>query len=140
MPVNRQTDPDGLTIKQRAFVHAYCGEAQGNGTRAAKLAGYAGDVNTLKNIANKLINHELVVKAIRSFADKVDDSAVVSVIEAKRILSEIARDTDQETKDRIAAIDKLLKSGGAYIEKREVEHKGAAVSFVFEDNGRGPRP
>lgn len=67
--------------------------------------------------------------------------AILSVDECQALLTEIATDTDSaEHKDRIAAIDKLLKTHGAYTEKREVEHKGAAVSFVFEDNGRGPKP
>jgi phage terminase small subunit len=30
-----------LTLKQRRFVEAYCGEAAGNATQAAKLAGYS---------------------------------------------------------------------------------------------------
>src|SRR4051812_21760757 len=35
-------DPlEGLTVKQRLFVSYYLGEAKGNGTAAARMAGYA---------------------------------------------------------------------------------------------------
>lgn len=32
---------DGLTLKQRQFINAYLGEANGNATEAARIAGYA---------------------------------------------------------------------------------------------------
>lgn len=137
MPVDRPTDPDGLTIKQRAFVHAYVGKAQGNGIQACKLAGYKGSDKTLKALAHKQINHPLISQAILKFALATQSEAVLTVTEAKEILSAIARDTDEEAKDRIAAIDKLLKSGGAYVFKHEVDHKGAAEVHVYlPSNGR----
>ena len=46
------SDPlERLTVKQRQFVFYYCGSAAGNGTRAARMAGYSGDANTLSSMA-----------------------------------------------------------------------------------------
>lgn len=137
---SKATDPDGLTIKQRAFVQAYVGKANGNGFQAAKMAGYSGNDATVKNYAYKLLQIPKVAAALRGFAAKVEDATVLSVIEVKRILSDIARNPKAEDKDRIAAADKLLKSGGAYSINHNVDVKSAAVKFVFEDNGRGPAP
>lgn len=137
---SKATDPDGLTIKQRAFVQAYVGKANGNGFQAAKMAGYSGNDATVKNYAYKLLQIPKVAAALRGFAAKVEDESIVDVAEAKRILSDIARDDMQEVKDRISALDKLLKSGGAYVINLNADVKSAAVKFVFEDNGRGPAP
>ena len=154
MPVNRQTDPDGLTIKQRAFVHAYCGPAQGNGALAAKMAGYKGSASSHKNAANKLVNHPLVSAAIRAFADKVEDESVMPARERQQWLTALVRGEIGESvmvedqvvevpariKDRLTACDQLNKMQGVYTERREVDHRGASVTFVYEDNGRGPAP
>lgn len=138
MPVDRPTDPDGLTIKQRAFVHAYVGKAQGNGIQACKLAGYKGSDKTLKALAHKQINHPLICKAIRAHADAASDDAVATSKEVLQRLTSILRDKDADPKDVIASGQVILKVNGAFITKHEVDVKAAAVKFVFEDNGRGP--
>ena len=47
----------GLTLKQVLFTEFYLGEAKGNGTLAAKMAGYKGDDNTLGVEASQLLDH-----------------------------------------------------------------------------------
>lgn len=49
---------DGLTLKQRLFVRFYLGEAAGNATKAAQLAGYRDD----NNIALRATAHENLTK------------------------------------------------------------------------------
>lgn len=54
----RQTEdnPDGLTVKQRRFILAFCGEANGNATEAARITGYAcPNVQGAQNLANPRI-------------------------------------------------------------------------------------
>jgi len=53
-----------LQLKQQKFVDAYLGEANGNATEAARLAGYAGNDNTLRvvghqNLTNPNIRAEI---------------------------------------------------------------------------------
>jgi hypothetical protein len=136
MPRSAARDKDGLNVRQRAFVHAYVGKANGNGKEAARMAGYLGNDATLKVNASKMLHNPDIAAAIRALTARAEEADIVDVIEAKRILSEIARDVGQESKDRISALDKLLKSGGAYVINHNVEHKGAAVHVYIPSNGR----
>lgn len=124
------------TPRQQAFALAF--QRCGNAKEAAIEAGYA--PGSAKQRGDKLLKQPAVVQLLNEYTRRTEEAGLLTVIEAKRILTDIARDTDQETKDRISAIDKYLRSSGAYVEKREVEHKGVNVAFVFEDNGRGPAP
>lgn len=53
-----------LTIKQKRFVDAYTGPARGNGTQAARLAGYAGTENTLAVVARENLRKPQIQDAI----------------------------------------------------------------------------
>jgi len=66
--------------------------------------------------------------------------AILTREQRQELLTQFANNDGIEPKDRIKAIEVLGKMQGDFIERREVEHRGAAVSFVFEDNGRGPAP
>lgn len=50
-PDSLETLFDALTEKQRRWVDAYAGQAKGNGTEAARLAGYAGSDAVLACVA-----------------------------------------------------------------------------------------
>src|SRR5687767_13370369 len=54
--------PEGedLTGKELLFALAYTGEAKFNGTKAARLAGYAGDDNVLAMTASRLLRKDKV--------------------------------------------------------------------------------
>jgi phage terminase small subunit len=54
MQTSRQTDNkhSELTTKQRLFVEAFIGAANGNATEAARLAGYQGSDDTLRVTAS----------------------------------------------------------------------------------------
>lgn len=125
---------EGLTEKQRRFVEAYAETA--NATESARRAGYKGNDKTLGAVGAENLRKPGIAAALQKLAERRTSRAIATIDECQAILTEIAK--SGEDKDRIAAIDKLLKTHGAYLEKREVEHKGASVSFVFEDNGRGP--
>lgn len=79
---NNHIDPDGLTLKQRKFVEAYLGRANGNATEAARLAGYAcpGSVGH-ENLSKPEIQHviqrrlkENVMSADEVLARLADDA------------------------------------------------------------------
>ncbi len=132
---------DGLTEKQRRFVEAYVGEAQGNATQAARLAGYSGDDPTLAVAGAKLIRNGKVAEAIEAARKPRTRRAILTRDERQALLTEFANDAGAEVKDRIKAIEVLGKMQGDFIEKHEVEHRGAmVVRVVMPDNGRGPAP
>jgi len=59
------TDNDGLTMRRRLFVDAITGQAMGNGTKAARLAGYKDDnENALAVTASFLLRIPKVQQAI----------------------------------------------------------------------------
>lgn len=56
----------GLSIKQTKFVAAYLGEAKGNATEAARMAGYKGNDVTLGAVGYENINKPHVLQVIES--------------------------------------------------------------------------
>lgn len=109
-----------LTAKQLAFIDAYMGEANGNATEAARLAGYAGDDNALGVRGHLLLRNDKVFEEIT--IRQREDPLVISRIERQRLLTEIATNGHEQTKDRLKAIDQLSKTGGDYVHR--VEHSG----------------
>jgi len=58
-------DAGGLTFRQRQFVAALCGPAQGNATEAARLAGYSDSSRAvLATLASRLLTEPAVQEAI----------------------------------------------------------------------------
>lgn len=150
MPRKRKDDLGGLTLKEHAFVHAFCGEAQGNGTQAARLAGYKGTEGTLRNAAHKILQRPHVAKAIATFAAKAEAKGISSAVERQALLDDIVWGRVMDvvtTKDgpieapasltvRLAANRDLARMRCEMSEKHEVEHKGAEVRVYLPSNGR----
>jgi phage terminase small subunit len=53
-----------LTQRQRLFVEAYIGQANGNGREAARAAGYSGDDNALSSRAFELMRNPKIAELI----------------------------------------------------------------------------
>lgn len=56
--------PRKITVKEHRFIHAYFGEAKGNGTLAAKLAGYKGSDAVLATEAHRLLRKPKIAAAV----------------------------------------------------------------------------
>jgi len=56
-----------LTGKQQAFVNAYCGEAKFNATKAAELAGYQGNYDTLSAVGSENLRNPKIEKKVKQF-------------------------------------------------------------------------
>jgi len=131
-----------LTERQRRFVEAYVGKAEGNATEAARLAGYSHETTQ----GPRLLENVGVREAIEAARKPRTKRAIATREERQEFLTRVMNDEDDsndngvEMRDRLKACELLSKMQGDFIERREVEHKGAAVSFVFESNGRGPAP
>lgn len=62
---DEDVEPDGLTVRRRAFVEAITGKARGNATRAAEMAGYAAENRlSLFATASRLLSFVTVQRAI----------------------------------------------------------------------------
>lgn len=141
----------GLTEKQRRFVEAYTGPAQGNGTRAAALAGYSGDEKALSVAAARALGNARVRDAIAEMTAVVRKAAIMTAEERQTWLTAVVNgevpdsvlvdgvpmEAPARLKDRLTAAEQLSKMQGSYTEKREVHHDGATVTLYVPDNGRG---
>jgi phage terminase small subunit len=72
-----------LTIKQRLFVEAYIGPAQGNAREAARMAGYSGDDNALSQRGYELVR-------IPKIAELIGVRVEEAVMRANEVLSELS--------------------------------------------------
>src|SRR5688500_2356446 len=77
---------NGLSVKQARFVDFFVGEANGNGTKAARLAGYKGSPQTLKAVASENLTKPYVANEIKKRL-----RTAMSGEEVLQELSEIAR-------------------------------------------------
>lgn len=78
---------DKLTPKQKLFVEHYCGQANGNATEAASLAGYSGERATLATTGWENLRKPKIRRAI----DKLLELEVMSAAEVRARLSRQAR-------------------------------------------------
>lgn len=80
-----------LTERQIKFVEAYTGEARGNGTKAAKMAGYSGNSATLAVTSSQLLKSAKVIAAIEQANRDIRTQAIASRREIQEGLTAIAR-------------------------------------------------
>jgi phage terminase small subunit len=150
-----------LTDRQRRFVEAFIGPAQGSASEAARIAGYA---NPYSN-AHRLMELDGVLDAIRAYNDELHDEAIATAHELQAGLTKIFRGEDggtvlegpdgvlldQDGNPRMRPTAPMVKIEAAKTiakmrglnapDKQEVEHKGVqVVRVVLPDNGRGPKP
>jgi hypothetical protein len=76
-------DDKNLTQKQRLFVEAYIGPAQGNARTAARMAGYSGDDNALSQRAFELMRNPKI-------AELIGVRVQTAVMAANEVLSELS--------------------------------------------------
>lgn len=79
--------PTDLTYLQERFCLAYVGEANGNGVKAAQLAGYAGDKDELASRASQLLRIAKVQARLRELVT----AYAIDQIRALQIVSDIAQ-------------------------------------------------
>jgi phage terminase small subunit len=132
---------DGLTYKQRLFVQAYLGEAKGNATAAARIAGYAGNDATLGVTGFDTLRSPKVVAQVRARA-----RMVMGEHETLEHLAAVIRKDDldyaQEYRNKhgavvgvrldmnakVKAIETMMRYHGMLVDK--VEHSGTIEQQV----------
>jgi phage terminase small subunit len=82
-----------LTLKMRTFCLAYAGEANGNATEAARIAGYKGNEDTLRVVASENLakpNIQAEIKRLRKSTEQKLGKRIMTAAEVQAELSEIA--------------------------------------------------
>ncbi len=109
-----------LTEKQRRFVEAYMGQAAGNATEAARLAGYKGNDPTLAAVGGQNLRKPSVQEAIQSRV--VADPRIATRKDRQSLWTALMYDETEETRDRLKASELLAKSQADFVER--IEHSG----------------
>lgn len=112
-------DQPKLNSRQRKFVEAYAG----NGTEAARIAGYTGDDNTLGVTAHDLLRNPKIADAIKSRESKVIKSLIASREERQQFWTEVMKEKTAEMRDRLKGSELLAKSEADFTEN--VNHSGS---------------
>jgi len=121
-----------LTHKQELFVNAYLGEAKGNATEAARLAGYNGNDVTLGQVGAENLKKPQIAELI----EKRTSEAAMSATEVLQKLSEIANRerSDIATRDQIKALELLGRHHKLFTDR--VEHKlTGEIELQWSDAG-----
>jgi len=122
-----------FTVKQRAFVEAYCG----NATEAAITAGYS--KKTAASIGERLLRNVEIKEALKEREKERLSSLIATREERQRFWTSMMRDEDRKEVDRLKASELLAKSEGDFLERREITGPNGApihppeIKVIFSD-------
>jgi len=119
-----------LNLKQRRFAEYF--SETGNATEAAKRAGYS--EKTAYSQGQRLLKNAEIAQRVRDLNAQAADIRVASATEAKALLSDMMKDPDQKSSDRIRAAELLLRSSGAFVKIRE-DDGGRLIETGGADGG-----
>jgi len=111
-----------LTPKRQRFVDAYTGEAMGNATEAARIAGYAHPGEE----GYRLLKNARVQAEVQRLSQPAKQAAIATREERLAFYTAMMRG-DAQDKDRLKAAELLGKVQGDFIERQQVEHSGGAI-------------
>ena len=123
-----------LNIKQEKFCLEY--SRNGNATEANKLAGFKVKDDKVAGVnAARLLGNASIQARLKELSQEIKSSKIANTVECQELLTEIARDTEIYAKDRVAALNTLLKAQGAF--SQNVNLIGA-VPVVFNGEDKIP--
>lgn len=110
---------DGVTVTERqkkfAEYYAQCG----NAAQSAIQAGYSKKYANTN--ASKLLQNTTITEYIKQLTEDAQTARIMTARERQAILSDIAKDNQNELSDRIRAIDTLNKMTGEYTQKVSID-------------------
>lgn len=122
-----------LTVKQQAFVEAYCG----NATEAALQAGYS--PKTAAFIGAENLKKPKINVAIKEREDKRLSPLIAKREERQEFWTSMMRDKTRKDDIRLKASELLAKSEGDFLERREITGPNGApihppeIKVIFSD-------
>ena len=106
-----------FTPKQQSFINSY----NGNGTEAARLAGYKGSETALGVTAYELLRNPKIVDAIDKRNAKPITRHIATREERQAFWTEVMLDQEQRMSDRLKAAELLGRSNADFIERIEAD-------------------
>ncbi len=117
---------EALNARQRRFVDEYISNG-GNGTQAARAAGYKGGENVLATVAKENIRKPQIARAIKERAKPTEDARHMGAQEVLARLSELSRQ-DEDRSSAVAALKVLTKCLGLEAARKvENTHTGGII-------------
>lgn len=104
-----------LTQKQQRFIEYY----DGNGTEAARKAGYVGSDIVLAQVASENLRKPYIKTALENRNKTAMADVIANRTNRQEFWSGIMWDTDQDIKDRLKASELLGRSEGDFIDRKE---------------------
>jgi phage terminase small subunit len=125
----------GFTPKQSRFIAAY----DGNGTKAAKIAGYTGNDKTLSVTASHLLANARIVAAIQSRSPQArnEKKSIATREDRQAFWSSTMNDVAVHMPDRLRASELLGKSEIDFVEKSISDSR---VVLVIDPYAKPPEP
>lgn len=123
---------DTLNARQKKFAEYYV--QSGNAEQSAINAGYS--EKYARGNAHKLVAISCIAKYIRELSEKLKDERIMTAKDRQVLLSDIARDDENEPNDRIKAVDTLNKMTGEYTVKVDAKvEQSEKLADVFKQLG-----
>lgn len=107
-----------LTTKQQRFIEAYTG----NGTEAARVAGYAGSDAVLSQTAYRMLRKPEIAQAIKARRSKASTSLIATREDRQTFWSEVMNDRTEMMPNRLRAAELLGKSEADFVDRHEHKH------------------
>lgn len=123
-----------LTPKQEKFIqNIVSGMSQRQAYKDAFDADY--DDDAIDSNASTMFNSAKVQQRYKELISKLEDEAIMTAIEKRRMLKEMASDLNNSVNDRIKAIDTDNKMAGEYITKVEADvNTDFNITITLEDD------
>lgn len=121
-----------LSVRQQKFADLY----EGNGTQAARLAGYSGSEQALGKTAHDLLRNPKIQQAIQGRQDTETRPLIAARHNRQAWWTQVMNDPDTDMRDRLRASELLGRSEGDFLER--VEHGGQVAlppRFILDLSG-----
>lgn len=123
---------DKLNARQKKFAEYYA--QSGNAAESAVKAGYSAKYANTN--ASKLLQNTTIANYIKELSEKLKDERIMTAKDRQVLLSDIARDDENEPNDRIKAVDTLNKMTGEYTVKVDANvEQSEKLADVFKQLG-----
>lgn len=107
-----------LSIKQQRFIDFY----DGNGTDAARKAGYKGTDKALSVLASRMLGKSRIREAVEARNKKKGSRLIATREQRQEFWTSVMSDTSADLRDRLKASELLGRSESDFVEK--IEHSG----------------
>jgi phage terminase small subunit len=125
-----------LTPKQKTWAEHYANH--GNGTLAAKQAGYRGTENVLAQVSCENLKKPQIIAHLATLTQPGTNSRIADAVERQEFWSSVIRDKDEAMPMRLKASELLGKRQGDFVDRLALTGAdGGAVKLDVEHSLEG---